>query len=612
MARSASHPPAGCEKSRTTKRDGVEGKREASTMQRSAGRPSGTLAKRKREGVAFMQRVGRQLVLQRFWSSCAAADNMALLMMMIILSLSCYVIMTACTPAYSAHALSTRTQQQLEDVNYPTIEQVVDIVEDATTTPLNQQKHHYMRDLEHRSGASGSDSLSCDSSHEDFGLAHKEVIARKQEEEEEEEEEEEGHRGHDREHEHRAADHESFLLGKPIKVMKTEAGELRVLPHGGINSELGRKGIGLGFLTLEPKALVLPHYIDADCLFLVHKGRGQLSWVDDDGLRNVDLDEGDIFKIESGTVFHVYNHDEGQRLSIFGIFDTSAVYTGGMFHSFFVAGGQKPTTVLSGFDESLLATVFKASTDELRDILSSQTQGPIIYAVHRNESKRLSGLGKSVTQILDKFIGLPSIIPKDSRDKPYNLFKKKPDFSNDYGLTAAIHGDDYKLLKDVNKGVFLVRLKAGAVLAPHWNPRATEIALVTKGEGEIQIVYPNGTAASTEQVREGNVFYVPQHFPMCQIASRSGPFEFVGFSTSARSNRPQFLAGSNSVLKALDSDVLASAFNMPSEHLRQFLEQQPESVILPGEPLSPSSPATTVLLRRLMSTSWKLEETHHP
>ena len=83
----------------------------------------------------------------------------------------------------------------------------------------------------------------------------------------------------------------------------------------------------------------------------------------------------------------------------------------------------------------------------------------------------------------------------------------------------------------------------GAVLAPHWNPRAMEIALVTKGEGEIQIVYPNGSAAATERVQEGTVFYVPQNFPMCQIASRGGPLEFLGFATSSKPNNPQFLGG---------------------------------------------------------------------
>ncbi|KAH7280413.1 hypothetical protein KP509_37G066000 [Ceratopteris richardii] len=254
-----------------------------------------------------------------------------------------------------------------------------------------------------------------------------------------------------------------------------------------------------------------------------------------------------------------------------------------MLHTFFVAGGEKPRTVLSGFNVDMLATAFNASQEAVTDLLSSQTGGAIMYASKRNESTSVSGFRGSIMGILGKYIGLPNIFPRDARGKPFNIFKKAADFSNDYGSTTAVHEGEFRPLKDINKGVFSVSLKAGALLAPHWNPTATEIALVTEGEGEIHVVYPNGSAAVTEQVGVGDVFVVPQNFPMCQIAARSGVFKFVGFSTSSRPNHPQFIAGLNSVLKALDTDVLAVAYNIPVKHIQDFLNLQPESVILPGK-----------------------------
>ncbi|KAH7443892.1 hypothetical protein KP509_02G054400 [Ceratopteris richardii] len=191
-----------------------------------------------------------------------------------------------------------------------------------------------------------------------------------------------------------------------------------------------------------------------------------------------------------------------------------------------------------------------------------------MYSIQRNESLNM--------------------MKRNASDKPFNIYEKKADFSNDYGAATSVHEDDYSVLKDVNKGVFFVRLKAGALLAPHWNPRATEIALVTNGEGEIHVVYPNGTAAATERVQKGDIFYVPQSFPMCQIAARNGPFEFVGFSTSSRPNRPQFLAGGMSVLQGLDIDLVASSYNVPTRRMQDFLSRQNESIILPGEPLPTS------------------------
>ena len=62
-------------------------------------------------------------------------------------------------------------------------------------------------------------------------------------------------------------------------VFHTEAGEMKFLSprdstddHDNHDNELARQRIGLSFLTLEPNALLLPHYTDSDCLFVVNKG----------------------------------------------------------------------------------------------------------------------------------------------------------------------------------------------------------------------------------------------------------------------------------------------------------------------------------------------------
>lgn len=125
------------------------------------------------------------------------------------------------------------------------------------------------------------------------------------------------------------------------------------------------------------------------------------------------------------------------------------------------------------------------------------------------------------------------------------------------------------------------------MMAPHVNPTATEYGIVLRGTGIIQIVYPNGTQAMKARVAEGDVFWVPRYFPFCQIASRTGPFEFFGFTTSARKNRPQFLAGASSILRTLKGPELAAAYGMTNESLHHLIESQRESIILPSTPVSP-------------------------
>lgn len=131
-------------------------------------------------------------------------------------------------------------------------------------------------------------------------------------------------------------------------------------------------------------------------------------------------------------------------------------------------------------------------------------------------------------------------------------------------------------------------------MAPHVNPTATEYGIVLRGAGTIQIVFPNGTSAMHTEVKEGDVFWIPRYFPFCQIASRTGPMEFFGFTTSARKNRPQFLVGASSVLRTMRGPELAASFGLTDERLRNLTEAQREAVILPSAMAAPPVKAEKV------------------
>ena len=116
---------------------------------------------------------------------------------------------------------------------------------------------------------------------EEEGHRESERHRSQEEEEKEEEEEEEGHRKSKKHDERRRGEGdkkkkkrhepERFVIEKFMKAIRTEAGEMYVLPRDA-NSELSRRRISLGFLILEPKALLLPQYSSTNCLFVVYKG----------------------------------------------------------------------------------------------------------------------------------------------------------------------------------------------------------------------------------------------------------------------------------------------------------------------------------------------------
>ncbi|KAI4368963.1 hypothetical protein MLD38_017461 [Melastoma candidum] len=96
------------------------------------------------------------------------------------------------------------------------------------------------------------------------------------------------------------------------------------------------------------------------------------------------------------------------------------------------------------------------------------------------------------------------------------------------------------------------------MMAPHWNPTATEIAVVLQGSGMIRVACPSGAAMKESQckgrsfrVSPGDVFAVPRFHPMSQMSFNNDSFVFMGFSASKKRNYPQFLVGRSSVLRTI-------------------------------------------------------------
>jgi hypothetical protein len=159
------------------------------------------------------------------------------------------------------------------------------------------------------------------------------------------------------------------------------------------------------------------------------------------------------------------------------------------------------------------------------------------------------------------------------------------------------------------------------MVAPHWNPKATELAIVTEGQGIVQTVCPSSSPSSAEskkksrrrggrhgheerhewgepggggdeghgsrssscrssvfRVKEGDVFVVPRFHPMAQMSFNNDSFVFVGFSTRMGQNHPQFLAGKQSVLRAVGKEVLALALGQRNTSaVEQLLARQRDS-----------------------------------
>ncbi|KAM4118108.1 hypothetical protein ACB094_02G175800 [Castanea mollissima] len=371
-------------------------------------------------------------------------------------------------------------------------------------------------------------------------------------------------------------------------VRKDERRQLVVTEYGEVSAiEIGDGARGqyhLQFITLDPNSLFLPVLLHADMVFYVHTGSGRLTWTDTlDEMRRVDLRRGDIHRLKSGSIFYVHSslQPERQKLRIYAIFTN----TDDDLYEPTIGAYSTIGKLLRGFDKKVLKAAFKVSEDLIREITKGTQPPGIVHAEPTKETeKNFWELDALLLQVFRR--GRGGMLFSDNKKKPYNIFDEKPDFENSKGWSLTVTKKRLHSLKGSNIGLFMVNLTEGSMMGPHWNPLATEISIVLRGEGMVRLVC-SSTAKKSEcnnmrfRVEEGDVFAVPRFHPMAQISFNNESFVFMGFSTTARKNNPQFLAGKSSVFQTLDKRVLALSFNVTSSTvIDQLMNQQPESVIL--------------------------------
>ncbi|XVF17858.1 hypothetical protein REPUB_Repub10bG0161200 [Reevesia pubescens] len=366
---------------------------------------------------------------------------------------------------------------------------------------------------------------------------------------------------------------------KPLIV--TEYGEISA-----VKASDGTKGpYHLQFITLEPNSLFLPVLLHADMVFYVHTGSGTLSWTDDNETRKVKIRKGDIYRLHPGSVFYMQSslEPEREKLRIHAIFSNTEEDN---IYEPSIGAYSSINDLVLGFDSKVLQAAFKVPEDVIEEIMKATKPPAIIHAV----SKKKKVFREWQARLLKAFLGsdregFGSINGKKKKTKAYNVLEADPDFKNCNGWSLTVDKHDLRLLRDSNIGVFMVNLTKGSMMGPHWNPRASEIAIVLHGQGMIRVACSSNANESEctnlrFRVKEGDVFVVPRFHPYSQMSFNNDSFVFMGFSTSTKRNYPQFIAGKSSVLGILDRQILAVSFNVTNTTIDQLLTPQKESVIL--------------------------------
>ncbi|KAI5319540.1 hypothetical protein L3X38_039248 [Prunus dulcis] len=360
----------------------------------------------------------------------------------------------------------------------------------------------------------------------------------------------------------------------------TEYGEI-----SSIDISDGHRGpYHIQFITLEPNSLFLPVLLHADMVFYVHTGSGRLSWGDEDDIKRVAIKRGDLFRLRPGSIFFVQSdlQAERQKLRIYAIFATN---TDDDLYDPAIGAYSSVRDLVRAFDPKVLRSAFKVSDEVIESIINGTDQSGIVHAVPTKKETFWDLEARFLKTFLTGKDG-SAFNKNKKKTKTYNIFDEGPDFKNCNGWSLTVNKKNSQLLKGSNIGLFMVNLTKGSMMGPHWNPRATEIAIVLHGQGMVRVVCSSTAAKKSEcksmrlRVHEGDVFAVPRFHPMAQMSFNNDSLVFMGFSTTTRRNYPQFLAGKYSVLQSLDKQVLAASFNVSNTTVDQLLAAQADSVII--------------------------------
>ncbi|KAF7055112.1 hypothetical protein CFC21_062683 [Triticum aestivum] len=412
----------------------------------------------------------------------------------------------------------------------------------------------------------------------------------------------------------------------------------------------------LQFITMDPGALFLPVQLHADAVFYVHSGRGKVTYIQEGGSEtsSLEVQRGDVYNLEQGSILYIQSYPNAtrERLRIYAIFTSNAINcddpsvpTERFYHPTSEAYSSV-SNLLRGFDVKILRQGFGVSGEVVEAIQSAKSPQLIIMYNPDQEKKEKSNWTE---EIFDALWGDESPLNKKkkkdkhkkkdkkddkSKSETFNFYSGKPDVKNCFGWSKTMTNKDLQNLKGSNIGMFMVNLTTGSMMGPHWNPKATEIAIVTQGSGIVQVVCPSTASGaggghghhdeggrgggdhghhdeggrrrgdhghhdeggrrggdhgqggvecknSVFRVKEGDVFVVPRFHPMAQLSFNNGSFVFVGFSTHMGENNPQFLAGEHSVLQVIGKEIVALALGQKNTTaVEQLLSAKSGSTIM--------------------------------
>ncbi|GMH08536.1 hypothetical protein Nepgr_010376 [Nepenthes gracilis] len=243
-----------------------------------------------------------------------------------------------------------------------------------------------------------------------------------------------------------------------------------------------------------------------------------------------------------------------------------------------VAGRRQPGreeryNIFSGFDPEILSDAFGVSAETISKLQGAEDcRGNIVrverslqvlipefqYEEEERQEERQRGIDNGIEETLC------TLRLRENINDP----SKADIFNPRGGRITTVNSQKLPILDYLQLSAQRVVLYKDAIRAPHSNINAHSIVYVTKGSGRIQVVRDNGKLVFDQQVQEGQLLVIPQHYATLKKAGREG-LELVAFKTNGNPMVSD-LSGRVSTFRDIPAEVLMNSYCISKEEARQL------------------------------------------
>lgn len=194
---------------------------------------------------------------------------------------------------------------------------------------------------------------------------------------------------------------------------------------------------------------------------------------------------------------------------------------------------------------------------------------------------------------------------------PYNLFKQEPSQLNQHGKFYEVGPTKFRDPREFDLGVTFINISLGSMMAPMFNSRAIQIAVVVRGTGVLQISCPHLSSSEFSLGKEGKrgqqsggsscqrqstpsyqtvsanlqsgmTYAIPSGHPFITTASPNKNLEVVCFLVKAQDNEKIQLAGRKNIFNHFKKDAKELAFGASEQEVDEVFKSQEEECFFKG------------------------------